>query len=359
MATQPFWGWIRRIALSWVILPGALALFAAALPAIARVAPTAAAAAPTPKQKDFWDKLDAASGIVSGLLVAAIGFWATNLYNRRQKEAEERRKDQEIIVSQIQTVEKFLPHLAGTDEQIKSASLVAISALGNSELAVKLSRLFGGPGGTSALTQIAATLTSPGAASAHQSLLSILAPLQTRVVTLTSDKGRLTAFIVSARGWIATVTHVVDPDGPPARRYWVTWPGGESLPADLLKVDRNRQLVLFKVDAPQPLEAVEIETRTPAIGESVTALQIRMDGKPTLAFGKVVTHGSREYPAATIGVDLAGFPGASGSPVVNREGRLLGVMHSRDASGLRRYLIPSTELFAFVEEVEAELQLAE
>jgi hypothetical protein len=39
--------------------------------------------------KDTWDKLGAISGLASGVLVALIGFYATNLYDRHSKRAEE------------------------------------------------------------------------------------------------------------------------------------------------------------------------------------------------------------------------------------------------------------------------------
>ena len=35
--------------------------------------------------KDIWDKVTAISGLASGLAVALIGFYATNVYNRRQR----------------------------------------------------------------------------------------------------------------------------------------------------------------------------------------------------------------------------------------------------------------------------------
>jgi hypothetical protein len=44
--------------------------------------------------KDVWDKVSSVSGFASGLAVALIGFYATNVYNRRQRIAEEHRKDQ-------------------------------------------------------------------------------------------------------------------------------------------------------------------------------------------------------------------------------------------------------------------------
>jgi hypothetical protein len=137
--------------------------------------------------KDAWDKVTAVSGLASGLAVALIGFYATNVYNRRQRISEERRRDQEVVISQLQTVEKFMPHLSSTDEQIKGAAIIAISALGNDELAIKLAKAFRGPGATSALTTIAITAGKEAiASSAQQVLLDVFKSLQTRVQCMTN-----------------------------------------------------------------------------------------------------------------------------------------------------------------------------
>src|SRR5262249_51821242 len=134
--------------------------------------------------KDSWDKLAALSGLVSGVVVALIGFYATNVYNRRQRAVEEHRKDQEVLIAQVQTVEKFIPHLASQNEQTKGAALVAIAALGNEELAVKLASAFRGPGATRALTAIASSAAPEAAKSAAQALRDVLTFLKPRIVTL-------------------------------------------------------------------------------------------------------------------------------------------------------------------------------
>jgi hypothetical protein len=124
--------------------------------------------------KDAWDKLTSASGLGSGLAVALIGFYATSVYNRRQRESEERRRDQEVLVSQIQTVEKFIPHLSSPNESVKRGALISISALGNEELAVKLATAFGGLGAAAALKSIASTAGAQEAASAEHALELVL-----------------------------------------------------------------------------------------------------------------------------------------------------------------------------------------
>jgi hypothetical protein len=142
--------------------------------------------------KDAWDKVTAVSGLASGLVVALIGFYATNVYNRRQRLSDEHRKDRELLISQIQTVEKFIPHLSSKEESVKRAALVSISALGNEELAIKLATAFGGSGAVDALASIAATAGPQEAASAQRALQErqhqIAASSSTAVEQLGSDK---------------------------------------------------------------------------------------------------------------------------------------------------------------------------
>jgi len=104
--------------------------------------------------------------------------------------SEEHRKDQELVISQIQTVEKFIPHLSSRDESAKAGALIAISALGNEQLAIKLATAFGGAGATAALTSIASTASAQDAASAERALKDIFPHLQTRIVRITAETER-------------------------------------------------------------------------------------------------------------------------------------------------------------------------
>jgi hypothetical protein len=94
--------------------------------------------------KDFWDRLTAISPIIAATIMACIGAYFTYSYNT-----------QLVHVQEIQTVEKFLPHLAG-DEKAKRAAILAISSMGNAPLAAKVAKIFASPGTASALRSIAA-----------------------------------------------------------------------------------------------------------------------------------------------------------------------------------------------------------
>lgn len=103
-------------------------------------------AAPQPllrTHKDVWDKLAAIAPIVSGILIFFMGGFFTYSYNQQQ-----------LKLQELQTIERFIPHLTG-DEQSKKAAILAISSLTTTELAGRIASLFASSGTVSALKTIA------------------------------------------------------------------------------------------------------------------------------------------------------------------------------------------------------------
>lgn len=99
--------------------------------------------------KDFWDRLAALAPIVSAVIIACVGAYFTYTFNQQQ-----------LRVQEIQTIEKFIPHLAGS-EQSKRAAILAMSSLGDTKVAAKVASIFASEGTVSALHSIAATTTDP------------------------------------------------------------------------------------------------------------------------------------------------------------------------------------------------------
>lgn len=93
--------------------------------------------------KDFWDRLTAVGPIFSAVIIACTGAYFTYSYNQQQ-----------LKVQEIQTVERFIPHLIG-DEKTKRAAILAISSMGNTQLAAKVASIFASEGTASALKSIA------------------------------------------------------------------------------------------------------------------------------------------------------------------------------------------------------------
>jgi Tetratricopeptide repeat len=93
--------------------------------------------------KDVWDKMTAIGPIISGLITLAVGGYFTYVFNEHQ-----------LRLLEIQTIEKFIPRLAG-DEQSKRAAILAISTLTSTELASKMAGIYASSGTASALESIA------------------------------------------------------------------------------------------------------------------------------------------------------------------------------------------------------------
>lgn len=100
--------------------------------------------------KDFWDRLGALSPIFSAVIIACVGAYFTFSFNQQQ-----------LRVQEIQTIERFIPHLAGS-EQSKRAAILAMSSLGDTKVAAKVASIFASEGTVSALHSIAATTTDQG-----------------------------------------------------------------------------------------------------------------------------------------------------------------------------------------------------
>ncbi|MBX9570735.1 MAG: tetratricopeptide repeat protein [Candidatus Obscuribacterales bacterium] len=94
-------------------------------------------------KKDFWDRVAAIAPILSGTIIALGGAYFTTIYN-----------EQQLKLQEVQTIERFIPHLLG-DEKSKRAAVLAISSLGNAKLAARVAAVFASPGTVSALESIA------------------------------------------------------------------------------------------------------------------------------------------------------------------------------------------------------------
>jgi tetratricopeptide (TPR) repeat protein len=92
--------------------------------------------------KDNWDKLATLSTFLSSIVIGVIGIYFANAY----KAKEIAHKGQELRIAETQIVEKFVPLLAGTDENAKKGALLTIASLDNKELAIRLGSSYASAG---------------------------------------------------------------------------------------------------------------------------------------------------------------------------------------------------------------------
>jgi S1-C subfamily serine protease len=144
------------------------------------------------------------------------------------------------------------------------------------------------------------------------------------VVTVDARQRFPASGVVTAPGLVLTASHVVQDD-----EIKVTLPDGEELNAELLGRDPNSDLALLKLSAQKGSAAATNED--PQIGQLALAL-----GRPTAegaqaslgivsAIGGPVRSHHGGLLESYLRTDAIPYPGFSGGPLVDAEGRVLGI----------------------------------
>lgn len=145
--------------------------------------------------------------------------------------------------------------------------------------------------------------------------------LLSATVVVESGIGSGTAFYVSRDGYLLTNQHVVGD----AKFVRVKLSGGRSMVGEVLRVDRIRDVALVRTD-PVAFDVMQVRRGSGRVGEEVHAI-----GSP---FGEVltgtVTRGILSANRVIDGVaflqsDVAINPGNSGGPLLDGDGRVLGI----------------------------------
>ncbi len=119
-------------------------------------------------EKDTWDKVAAVAPIISGIFIFLAGGVFTFSYNQQQ-----------LKVQEIQTIEKFIPHLTG-NEQSKKAAILAINSLADAKLAGKIASIYASQGTVSALQSMTKSGDDKDRAIAEQALAKTIESLRVR-----------------------------------------------------------------------------------------------------------------------------------------------------------------------------------
>ncbi len=198
-----------------------------------------------------------------------------------------------------------------------------------------------GSSGSSSSSQPAAPVQATSSAAAAQGDISaILAKDVPAVVAITTDGGPVlgrggggggaaTGFVIDPAGIIVTNDHVV----ADARSISVTTSDGKKLSARVLGQDASHDLAVLKVDSTN-LPAVELgDSDQVQVGDDVVAIGNALDLDGGLSATRGIVSGlHREIPTQT-GGELAGLiqtdaainPGNSGGPLVDAQGRVIGI----------------------------------
>ncbi len=307
-----------------------------------------------PLRKDKWDKFGSLSGVLSGILVAIIGFYATTVYDARKAREESAREKQHLAILQVQTLGGFIPYLASDDEKQKKAAIISIAALGNPELATEVALVFGGTGSSSALTQLAATSTPEVARSAEEALSQLFARFRAGVVRIEIENQLFTGFFVSHDGLVVTAGHAAQI--LQTGNYDLRLLDGTKVKAQLVHVDRARDVALLRaeisrsVSLPLSDERVEAGARVIGLGQTPekawlasvgTVTNVGVSGQ-TIQFGE----GRTVITTNQIETSLRSYGGFSGAPVINPAGEVIGMVQAGREDEPLSLLVPAADISA-------------
>jgi serine protease Do len=192
-------------------------------------------------------------------------------------------------------------------------------------------------GGSTATQQPAPQAQARGSTAATQGdIAGILAKDVPAVVAITTDNGSAlgrgggaaTGFVIDSDGIIVTNDHVVDS----ARSISVTTSDGRRLAARVLGEDPSSDLAVLKVDA-TGLPTIELgDSNQVQVGDDVVAIGNALDLDGGLSATRGIVSGlNREIPTENgrltglIQTDAAINPGNSGGPLVDAQGRVIGI----------------------------------
>jgi len=167
------------------------------------------------KKKDLWERLAGIGVVLSTigtLTLGAAGLWFTYSYNSRQVEIADRQgrvdeedKRHQARILELQTVEKFMPHLTSGDEQKKQMALLMISTLGSPEFVTQFASISPSRGAQAA----ADTVMSSGKATTQRELPQSIATSTTASESTSKTKS----------GWVY-LGHYVDSEKRWQTRYF-------------------------------------------------------------------------------------------------------------------------------------------
>ncbi|OUC97943.1 S1C family serine protease, partial [Streptomyces swartbergensis] len=171
---------------------------------------------------------------------------------------------------------------------------------------------------------------SASAARAPGDLQAVAARVLPSVVSVQTDRGQGSGFVFDERGRILTNAHVVDGSS----RVSVELQDGRRLTAEVIGDDPAHDVAVLEPETSRGLRAADLATGTrPAVGDTVLAIGSPLGLSGTVTSGIVSaldrsvrlgedSGGGRQRALQT---DASINPGNSGGPLVDDEGRVIGI----------------------------------
>lgn len=140
------------------------------------------------KKKDLWDLLGPISTFLSAVVLGGIGLIITSDFNERQSLIDQKNKEYQTRILEMQTVERFIPYLTSEDENKQKVALLTITSLGSPEFATMFAKLNPTKGTQAAVDRIMASAPSTDQNEIPQSITSKPAPSGTTTNALSTEK---------------------------------------------------------------------------------------------------------------------------------------------------------------------------
>lgn len=150
----------------------------------------------------------------------------------------------------------------------------------------------------------------------------MLSALVKAVVTVQTDDGHGSGFLITNDGYMLTNEHVVGKEGI----VKVKFEQGMTLDAQVVKVNRDFDLALLKVGAAD-LPALSIgDDKALMLGEEIFAIGTPLDASLGQSVSRGILSGKRELESRTyLQTDVSINPGNSGGPFIDETGKVVGV----------------------------------
>jgi S1-C subfamily serine protease len=185
-----------------------------------------------------------------------------------------------------------------------------------------------------------------GALPAHADFAQAADKVRDAVVTVMLEKRMGTGFVVSGEGYILTNRHVMGQ----ATKATVRLANKDELPAQLVKADATRDLMVLKVERAHLPAVTFASSAKLKQGTEVAALGAPLGLPDSLTKG-IVSSTSRDLDGQKfMQIDAALNHGNSGGPIIIEAGQVVGVatLVAKKAENLG-FAIPSDEVMAFLD----------
>ena len=153
----------------------------------------------------------------------------------------------------------------------------------------------------------------------------IIAGVEPAVVQISTSRSSGSGFFFGDRGWIATNAHVVRG----AKRVTILLYDGSQMQGDVVGRNGFVDLAVIQISREDSLEGLDFaDSDRVRVGEDVLALGFPSGGTGgtvTVTKGIVSAKGVRPDDVEYIQTDAAINPGNSGGPLINAEGKVVGV----------------------------------